>query len=69
MPFCEPIKIVVSGDTAAWTENSDAEVLFVSENEIKVQGYKNTSLCIVHNGVLEKKELDFAENAVATVKL
>ena len=69
VPFCEPIKIVVSGDTAAWTENSDAEVLVVCEKEIKVQGYKSTSLCIVHNGVLEKKELDFTENAVATVKL
>jgi hypothetical protein len=55
LPFGEITKIVVSGDTAAWTKDSDFDVL--SANPVKVQGEGKTVLFIAKDGKISKKEI------------
>ncbi len=61
--FSEPVKIVINGDTAAWTDCADADVLSVGET-IKVQGIGSCVLSIVRNGELKTVDVDFGDASV-----
>jgi len=60
IPFGVMLKIAVNGNTAVFSYSEDAEICFVDENTVNVQGIGEISVMIVKNGNVSQKTLDFS---------
>ena len=58
------IKAVASGDTGAWFDCEDCDVLEVTEGKIKVQGVGCGKLFVAQNGEIKELSVDFGANSV-----
>lgn len=69
MPFGVMIKAVANGNTAAWAETEDGEVLSVGDGKITVQGIGRVTFNVADSGRQWKTEVDFSSGAIQTMKL
>lgn len=67
VPFGTLVKCVSDGETAAWVETEDAEVLSVSRDVVTVQGTGRTTLLFAKEGRLVSCEVDFSATSVQTM--
>ena len=63
--FGEITKIVVSDDTAVWTENSDFDV--ISAKPVKVQGEGETTVYIARGGEIEKVQIKIGKDPIKII--
>jgi hypothetical protein len=69
LPFGVLIKAVSDGETAAWPQSEEGEVLSVSEGKATVQGSGTVRFCLARNGNLTEVDVDFAEGSVQTLSI
>lgn len=67
--FGEMLKIVINDNIAAWTNDDTADVLEICDDFVKLQGIGSTKLCMVKNGNLLEKNIDFSDNAIKIINL
>lgn len=68
VPFGVMLKCVVSGNSAAWCESEDGEVLSISDKAITVQGRGNVKFSLARNGRTKSVTVDFSESTVQKIE-
>lgn len=68
-PPGSPIKAVVNGETAAWCNDWENDVLEVSNGSIKVQGAGTAIFTVAKNGKTESFPVDFTKKAVQIISI
>ena len=66
VPFGVLLKCVTDGETAAWSESEDGEVLSVTGSSVTVQGTGRVSFRIARNGSTEAMTVDFSDASIQT---
>ena len=67
IPFGTMLKIAVSGNKAVFSYNEDAELNFINDRTLNVQGIGDIDLFIASDNVISKKALSFNESPVIDV--
>ena len=67
--FGRMIKAVVSGDTGAWFDNEDCDVLEISNESVTVQGTGIGTLSIAKDGALRRITVDFSDASVKAINI
>ncbi len=62
------IKAVVSGETGAWFDCEDCDVLSVSDGKIEAQGIGQGRLFVAKDGVVVEKTVDFSARSVQNIE-
>ena len=69
LPFGVLLKCVSDGESAAWAESEDGEVLSLRDGTATVQGTGCVTFSIAKNGIRSSVTVDFGTNAVQSIKL
>jgi hypothetical protein len=67
--FGRMIKAVVSGNTGAWFDNEDCDVLEICGNTVTVQGTGIGTLFVAKDGILRRITVDFSDASVKTINI
>ena len=67
--FGRMIKAVTSGDTGAWFDSEDCDVLKISNKAVTVQGTGIGTLSVAKDGILRQITVDFSDESVKTLDI
>ena len=67
VPWGTMLKAVISGNSAAWCESEDGEVISVDEDLVVVQGVDSCLFHVIHGNEKTAHRLDFSGEAVQTI--
>jgi hypothetical protein len=63
------IKAVANESAAVWFDSEDCDVLEVSENTVKLQGFGKGKLFVAKNGEIMSFDVDFSEKSLITLEI
>ena len=63
------IKAVANENAAAWFDCENCDVLEVSENTVKLQGFGKGKLFVARNGEIKTLDVDFSEKSLITLEI